>query len=409
MRTRMIHCLLAAIVLSVPTSARAQNEVIPRSFVGPLSHPRYEDGGLYTSLEFLYMKQRNTIQNQELMYRGFVDVDGSISASKTPGTFIGSHDLALATGQLNGHDSATPGFNLTVGWRFEDGLAIQASWWHLSDFRDSASASVIAPNYANGSLLQNTVLFSPVFNLPPQFAGNERNLDVGRKGATYGIWNAASLAQIYFVQRFDMAEIMARVPIMQTDNYRSYGLFGPRSLIMWERFKWRTVDVSAVDPSLANAQNGNSGGIGGAGGNTIADYNNVVSNRLYGLFLGCGNEFRLGDTPIGTFSVYGDIDGSIYGDFVKGRARYSLEDRTVSFSYARNMFTLAPGVNARIGFQWYIYEAITIRLGYNFIGVFNTVASPVPVDFNIGSAHPAYPSGQFRFFEGLDCGIGLVW
>jgi hypothetical protein len=406
MRTRLITWILAALALAtpalMPTSAWAQTEVIPRPFVGPLSHPRYEEGGFYTSIEFLYFRQRNTIRAQDLMFRGFVDVDGSIDPAGNPGTFIGSHAVALNTSQLEGPQTFAPGFNLTMGWRFYDGLAIQATWWHLADARFNAAASVIAPNYANGANLENTVLFAPVFNLSPEFAGNLRNLDVGRDGATFGIWNAASTAQISFIQRFDMVEVSGRVPMTETDNYRCYALFGPRGIVMWERFKWRTIDVSAAN--LGNAS------IGNAGDNTIADYNNVVSNRLYGLFTGIGNEFRLGSTErLGTYSMYADVDGALYGDFVKGRARYELADKSIAYTYARNMFTLAPGFDAKVGFQWYIYEAITIRLGFTYMGIVNTVASPIPVDFNMGNARPAYPKGIYRDIYGLDFGICLVW
>jgi hypothetical protein len=408
MRTRIFRWLVLGILLAAPTSVRAQNEVIPRPFVGPLSHPRYEDGGFYTSIEFLYMKQRNLIASQDIVFRGFVDTNGSITG--TVGQFVGDHSVALNTSQLQGPQTYSPGFNLTMGWRFEDGLAVQATWWHLADVRTSASASVIAPGGNNGDLLQNTLLFSPVFNLSPEFAGNQRNVDFGTRGGTYGIWNAASISQISFIQRFDMVEVSGRIPVMQTDNYRSYGTFGPRGIVMWERFKWRTVDVSAADvlPD-GDTFNINNLGVGNAGDNTIGLYSNVVSNRFYGLFVGCGNEFRLGDTPVGTFSIYADGDVAVYGDFVKGRARYELADKSIAYTYSRNMFTLAPGFNARVGFQWYIYEAITIRLGYNVLGVFNSVASPVSVDFNMGNVHPRYQTGQFRSFDGLDFGIGFVW
>ena len=42
--------------------------------------------------------------------------------------------------------------------------------------------------------------------------------------------------------------------------------------------------------------------------------------------------------------------GNLAGDFVKGRARYALEDRSIAYTYSRNLFTLAPGFDARIGF-----------------------------------------------------------
>lgn len=407
MRTRLFRWLIAALFLTLPTSVFAQAEVIPRPFVGPLSHPRYEEGGLYTSIEFLYMKQRNLTRHQPIVFRGFVDFDGSITG--VAGTYVGDNSVALDARQIAGNQSWSPGFNLTLGYRFQNAVAIEARWWHLADVRSSASASVTAPNYLNGAQTENTYLFSPNFNVPPQFAGNAFNVFApgSNPGATWGIWNAASFSSISWVQRFDMVDVLARIPVLETENYRNYGLFGPRGIVMWERFNWRTVDVGL--PGANSAVDSNGFATGNAGGNTIANYSNTVSNRLYGMFLGCGNEFRLGDTPIGTFSLYADINAALYLDFVKGRAQYRLEDRSMALGFKRNMFTLAPGFDGRIGFQWYIYEAITIRLGYNYLALFNTVASPVPVDFNVGAPRPEYLKGQYRSFEGLDFGVGLVW
>ena len=70
-----------------------------------------------------------------------------------------------------------------------------------------------------------------MFNFPINYAGNAFNLggpNAGNPGATFGIWNAASLQTIGYVQRFDMVDFTMRVPVWQTDSYRNYGLIGPR-------------------------------------------------------------------------------------------------------------------------------------------------------------------------------------
>jgi hypothetical protein len=391
MRMRSIALLVGLVALAGPWAATAQ-DVVPRSFVGPLSHPRYEDDGVYTALEFLFWKQTNPLKNQPIATRGFLDVTGGVTG--TPGTFVGSNDVALSTEQLRGPTTFTPGYNLTLGYRWQDGIAIQASWVHLIDARYNATAGAIGPGFNLGDGLENTVLSAPVVNLPPQFSGNQQNLGVGGQGATSGIFNAATYMQTEFKQRFDMFEGRVRVPVMQTDNWRSYGLFGPKVLIMWERFSWRSVDMD---------QNGNSGP------STNADYTNVVSNRLYGLFVGSGNEFRLGDSPLGTFSAYVEVGAALYADIVKTRAQYSLEDHSFALRRNRAMWTLAPGLNANVGFNWYIYEAITIRLGYNGLALFDTVASPRPIDFNAGGMDPGYSRSFVRVIDGLNFGVGLVW
>ena len=56
MRMRVIGLLVGLVALAGPGAIRAQ-EVIPRPFVGPLSHPRYEDDGIYTALEFLFCEE----------------------------------------------------------------------------------------------------------------------------------------------------------------------------------------------------------------------------------------------------------------------------------------------------------------------------------------------------------------
>ena len=98
---------------------------------------------------------------------------------------------------------------------------------------------------------------------------------------------------------------------------------------MYDKFSWRTVDAD---------QNGLSNN------GTIADYHNITSNRLYGVGLGMGNEWFLGDTPIGAFSISIDLEASLYLDMVKGRAGYVLGDRSTEATRSRNLAAVAgPG------------------------------------------------------------------
>ena len=393
----LVGALLAGLFAPLPASAQYY-EVPPVPVTGPLSHPRYEQGGLFVGLQGLYWRQNRPLSSQSVARRGLIDVDGSVSTAlgetRPPGTFRGSGNEALNTDQLTGPGSFQPGFNVTLGWRFENGTVLQFGWYHLSDSRYSATASLAPPFLSGGPNLEDTFLFSPVYNFPIDYAGNGQNLAVGNPGATFGIWNAASLMTIDFIQRFDMADMTARIPIWQTDSFRSYGLIGPRGVIMWERFKWRTVDADVN--GLSN-------------GGTTANYSNVTSNRLYGVHLGCGNEWFMGDTPVGAFSVSLDLEAGVYFDFVKGRARYELADRSTAATRARNMSSLVPGLEAKFNLWWYPWEAVQFQIGYDAFAFFNTVASRYPIDFNFGSLDPRWEHGVTRFLHGITFGVGFVF
>jgi hypothetical protein len=237
-------------------------------------------------------------------------------------------------------------------------------------------------------------MFSPVYNFPVDYAGPPMKVNAGDAGATFGIWNAASINQENFTQRFDQFDLMARVPVWQTECFRTYGLFGPRYVHLWERFQWRTV---SEDTS------------GNAASNDAATYSNIVSNNLYGLNIGSGNDWWLGASPIGGFSVTLDGQVGLYWDFVKERAKYELGDRTTAAQHPRNVNELVPAFQVNVALWYYPWEAVQIKLGYDILGFFNTIASPRPVDFNFGSISPKFVSEGLRLVNGLTFGVGLTF
>lgn len=389
--------LLAGLCVGLPAPATAQLNypVPPVDFTGPLSHPRYETGGFFVGLAGKFYRQTRPLKNQPIAFRGFTDFDGTANGvGLPPGTFVGSGSLALTTQNLRGPGTYQPGTELTLGWLFENEVAVSVSWVHLWDARYSATATLAPPGLRGGLGLEDTFLTSPVYNFPIDYAGNPQNLAQGNPGATFGIWNAASQMTIDFVQRYDAVELSARIPIAYADNHRFYGLIGPRAVTLWERFKWRTVDADAS--GLASEL-------------TTAYYTNVVSNRLYGVHLGCGNDWFLGDTPIGAFSVTLDAQAALYLDFAKGRAKYELADRSTAASRARNFWSLVPGVEANLKLWWFPWEGVQMSVGYDFISFFNTYSSPQPVDFNYGAIDPEFEAGTLRWLHGLQFGIAFVF
>jgi len=402
MRTRFGWLMLAVALWLAPGSAMAQYyEVPPTQFTGPLSHPRYEDGGFFIAFDAVVWHLDRRIRNQTVATRGFVDVDGSVTHQPPP-VFVGNFEEALNTEQLRGPGSWTPGFDFTVGWRFESGVVVTASWIHLSDTKTAVSAGPLPPNFNVGALLENSFLFSPVTNFSPYYAGPR---DVPQSNppdpvndatatALYGVWNGADNMSIELLQRFDMVSITGRIPVWDSEYCRAYGLIGPRVITMYERFKWRTVDLD--DQSIGTSANN-------------ARYTNIVSNRMYGAFVGCGQEWFLGEVPIlGGFSASLDAAGSLYGDWVKGRAKYAREDGATAASRARNFFQGVPGVEAKASLWWYPWEAVQVRMGYSFLALFNTMASERPIDFNMGVISPVYNQTN-RVLHGFDIGVGFIF
>jgi hypothetical protein len=208
----------------------------------------------------------------------------------------------------------------------------------------------------------------------------------------FGIWDAASGMDLKYTQRYDVYTIDARQPMWQTDTYRMYGLFGPRIVWIYDRFDWRTIstDVTGVtDPA------------------NIALYSNTVSNRMYGIHCGCGHDWYLGSTPIGAFALQLEFEGGLYLDLVKTTANWNRGDGLISSGRSGRYSSISPAAEGRIGIKWYPWEGISLQLGYDIQTYFNTMASPKPVDFNLGNVDPQYEHYFFRWFHGFNAGISF--
>jgi hypothetical protein len=409
-KTGWLALLLTAGVALAPTQVRGQAEYPQPDpvFPLPLFHTHPETGGFFVAGEFLYMRETNPLKHQLIAVRGLLDFDGSITRDLTGqridpvggspviipgtprvGTFLGSKRPALFADDAGG-ESFEPGFRITAGWKFQDGTAIEFSWMSLLETKYSAVATLVPPGLNAGPLLAETFLFSPVFNFPNEFAGPLQKLALGNPLAAYGIWNGATVMSIDFVQRFSQYDITARLPVWESDWCRSYGLVGPRYINLWERFKWRTV-----------AQNFN----GDAGQDDVALYSNVVSNQMYGVDVGLGNEFYLGKG----FSI--SAEGRVAGlfDFAREIAKFERGDFFIANKRSKRVFSFVPEFQGQLNLWWYPIEGVQVRLGYEVFGLFETISSAMPVTFNYGGMDPSYQTHQFRFFDGLSAGIGFIF
>jgi hypothetical protein len=294
-----------------------------------------------------------------------------------------------------GPSTFEPGLSIFAGWRFSNGVTLEAYWWHVADTRMSATASLVPLNFQVGANGADSFLFAPVFNFTHNYAGPPVDVAGGTPGSTFGIWNAASLMTIDFVQRFDQALINFRIPVDTGENYRTFGFLGGRSVIMWERFRWRTVDLDV---------NGN------AASDDQAIYSNVVSNRWYGFNIGYGGDWFCWDMPmLGSIAITADIQGGVGIDFVKERARYELGDFSTAASRNRNDYTFSPLVQGDLSIMWYPTQGVEFKLGWQALAIFNTVSAPRPIDFNMGAMTPGWERDTCRWMHGLHVGVSFVF
>ncbi|MFN4258009.1 MAG: hypothetical protein ACK4RK_01840 [Gemmataceae bacterium] len=507
MRTRMrwLAVALTAAMGWGPVSAWGQEvppadpqltHYFPQQLPLPLFHDRPETGGLYTAIEFLFFHQPRPIRGQVIATRGVVDSNGSLTGTGLPGIPLGTHRVALRADDL-GRTSWQPGYNLTVGWKFSDGSAIEASWWKLFQTQYTGGAAGVPPQFLGPIGNFDSFLYANVFNFPPEYAGPEykvipglnnpvminglaflpvlgipdyiipigpgvgagvpgvdsepegpfaQALPLPQPGALYGIWNGADSMTIKFTQRFDQFDITYRMPLCEDYESccRTFFLAGGRFAWIWERFQWRATargysTLSSVnrgtvfiDPATGTVvdQNRNplepgqpiviinplTGQIVVApliqtvlapdeGPQNSAVYNNIVSNRMYGPFLGYVWEKYLGYG----FAISADFRAALLMNIVKERASYELADKTTKAKRARTEFTVVPELQAAINLWWYPIEGVEIRAGYNAMGFFNTIASPNPVAFDFGNMSPPWENRFLRLFHGLNVGIGFIF
>jgi hypothetical protein len=362
----------------------------------PLGHDRYEEGGLFFNFGWAMYQQTNPLDHQIIARRGFQDTNGSVrlpgEKEGIQGRFFGSARPALDVADAGGPGTYTPGWRVGLGWRFRDGSAIEIDWLQMFNTHYFHTATAVPPQFQVLPSLADSFLSAPVFGFPNAYAGPARKIDQGTDFAVYGIWNGASIMSIDFLQRYQQADITYREPLCETDDYRLYGLAGPRFAWIWERFRWRTVSQD-LD--------------GNAGEADVAIYSNIVSNRMYGCFIGCGQDWWLGHG----FSVSLDLRAAVLLDIVKERASFELGAKDSPPISKRSItdYTVVPQVQGTLYISYNPIEAVQIRLGYDVMAFFNTIASEKPIVFDWGGMDPAFNHQFIRYFNGIQASLGFVF
>jgi hypothetical protein len=360
--------------------------------IAPIPTGNPGGNGFYWHSEFVFLTQTFALGDQWVAVRGLIDSTGQITG--LPGTLIGTGFPALTTGQF-GRRSYFPGWNMGLGYKFDNGIAVFANFTQMLDHKYSAGASLVPPYHRSFPDLADTFLTAPVYNFPPDFAGplqvSGLDLsDINQGGNFYGIWNGASVMTIEFTQRYTEGEIGARVPLYQTEYSRVYGLGGARYAWFFERFKWRTVAHDVFGRAFPF---------------DTALYTNTLSQRMYGPFCGCGHEVYIGKRT----AVSLDLTVSPLINVAKERVKYILGDRTTQAKRSRDDFTVVPNGNADLNFWWYPIEGVQFRFGYQAMTFFNTRYMKEPIAFDFGALDPVYETRAFRIVHGFHVGLGLFF
>jgi hypothetical protein len=436
-RTLWLAGLLAAGVTLAPAAARAQDgglapaaapapgggpftdilSVRAQTYDGelpdyevplPLGHNPANRGGFYLGSEFIFWRQTNPLEHQPIAYRGFWDADGSVTGAV--GTFVGTGVLALDAKDAGGPGTYQPGQRTTIGYAWQDGTSIDIRWLWLAKAQYLHEATIMPPNFQFGQALENSFISSPVFNFTNAFAGpgnsripfttlgpitsttlNIKKIPGASDSALYGIWDGADIMTISFIQRVQSFDAKLKVPILYNDDcgYRCYGLIGPRFFWIWERFYWRTVNQFAT---------------GEAGPTDVAIYTNIVSNRMYGVYAGLGNEWYIGHG----LACNLDVESTAYIDIVKERAKYELGEKDLPGAIKRavTQYTFVPEFSATASVSYFPWESVELRLGYDLLVFANTIAAPKPVTFDVGGLDPAWVH-RWRFFDGFHAGLAI--
>ncbi len=371
----------------------------------PTKTTRYEQGGFFTAYEFVFLKQvPRALGNQIIAFEGFYDATGAaIGAPGNPGTFIGTANVALDTAN-RGNESFQPGFNVIAGYRFANGITLSASYLHLFDAQYATSATSARPLLQQGFNLTSSFISAPVFNFPTPFNGptgfNAASTDPGQQndvafdaivpGTGLGIWNAAEQMSWKFTQRYSQVEVVARVPLLESDFARTYGIAGGRYSWFHDSFTWITIDENIN--GFARPQD-------------VAEYSNILSQRMYGPMVGCGHELYLGNR----FAVSLDLTGSLLLSVVKQRAKYERGDRFNQSKRSALDYEIVPNLNGHINLWWYPVKGVQMRVGYQAMNFFNTYQMDQPVGFDYGAIDPDYDDGFYRLLHGFNVGIGFIW
>jgi hypothetical protein len=354
-------------------------------------------GGLFLDAGFVFLQQTNPLRSQPIAYRGFIDVDGSVTGLPA-GTFFGPRNVALDVNQVTGPSSYQPGWHAGIGYRFTDGSALSVDYTWVSMTHYMADATLAPPLLQVGANQAASFLTAFVFQFPAELAGPPFKVNSGNPEALFGIWNGATSMTLSFQQLYWQLEATYRVPIYETECYRLSGLVGPRYVRIQDKFTWTTTDIGTFTLNATPAF-------------SLPEwsdiYTNTVSNDMYGIHAGVTQEWYLGHG----FAAMLTVQAAVFIDVVREEAQYAVAQKDAPPQTHRTIrqYTIVPEAQATPAIQWYPWEGIQCRLGYDLFAFFNTVTAPRPIDFDYSALNPGYERDIIRFFDGFTASVALIF
>src|SRR5262249_43152166 len=120
--------------------------------------------------------------------------------------------------------------------------------------------------------------------------------------------------------------------------------------------------------------------------------------------VGLGLEWYLGHG----FAISAEGQAAPLADFVREIAKYQREDFAIGSKRNHRVFQFVPEVQGKFNVWWYPIEGVQIRVGYEIMAFFQTLASPSPVSFNYGALNPAWDKVN-RYIDGFNAGIAFIF
>ena len=411
------------------------------------------DEGFFFAMEAVFMRMNNPLKSQVVAQRGIYDFVGDIrgygpprdifedddptedpppvfvgtiasSSLGTPGQFVGSGAAALTTTDI-GSPTFQPGTRLTFGYRLRNGIAFELNYMALTAARRTAQAGIIPPPGFPfiGRDLAETFLSAPFYNYSPFLAGPIRDVisgvDIGNPDGSggsslfvpqapedlrnfggyivpaYGIANGAEIFEQSFRQRFATGELNARVPLFQGEVTRTYWIGGFKYIGMQERYRLRIVDFGLGDVNDGSITQSPT---------FVMVYTNKITNRFYGMTIGCGSEAYLGmgwavsvEARVGAAAETSRVVTQVE----RGDGNYQLK-------HTSNQISAVTNFQAGGYLWWYPIEGIQLRVGYEYLGIVGARRSPNPVDFDLGRLQPEV-KGTYFSLDGFVAGVAFIF
>lgn len=461
-RTKWIIGAVAALLGATP--AMAQGPAGTMNY-GPPVHELpiplmwdQRDEGFYFSAEALVMRINNTLNGQTVAKRGFIDRDGSIVGNPDGGTvdvfdtntppnyfttlFVergpagaryGSQAEALNTNQISS-EQWQPGTRLTLGYRFRNGMALEASYSSLTKSRQSVTAGTVPRSGSTAQDNADSFLYGDYFNFSPYFAGPNREmisnvflltLPPGTTGAVglnpvpldlvnlggfavpaYGITNGAEYWTMSELLSIHTTELNLRVPVAQFEGTRTYWTGGLRYISFTERFR-----MTVEDHGFPTGINTTIPFVDGFSDNETRPewslrYTVKQKDIFYGLQTGVGGEAYIASG----FAVSLDAKIGVLAQHSKASTVLQRLDLVsdIGVIHSNNQFNIAGLVQGGAYLWWYAHEGITFRVGYEYMGILGARRITDPIDYDWGRMNPQ-GSNTLLSVDGFNMGVSFTF